>query len=93
MRRRAPTPMLGLVLTTLRSRRCAFCGLRVRRDDPLGLLDRQLVHAECAIVHWLIGPGSNTRSSEGSALHTDALDPAGFADRVTDRADRSPPIA
>ena len=44
-------------------------GLRVRRDDPLGLLDGRLVHAECAIVHWLVGPGPKSGRSASGAPH------------------------
>jgi hypothetical protein len=83
--------MLDLGLTRFRSRRCAVCGLRVRRDDPLGLLDGRLVHAECAIVHWLIGPRAQSGPSPSRAPDPDGLDPEAFTDRVTGRADRPSP--
>jgi hypothetical protein len=51
-----------LVGRWLRSRRhlqlgsCPVCHGRVRADDALGLVDRSVAHAECALVSWL-GPG------------------------------------
>jgi hypothetical protein len=38
--------------------RCAICGTRVRRDDALGLVDTEIAHAECALVHWLESSGA-----------------------------------
>jgi len=35
---------------------CPVCHGRVRADDALGLVDRSVAHAECALVNWL-GPG------------------------------------
>lgn len=34
-------------------KRCAVCGTRLLADDPLGLLDERLAHAECVLIRWL----------------------------------------
>jgi hypothetical protein len=39
---------------------CPVCHGRVRSDDALGLVDRSVAHAECALVSWR-GPGQLSR--------------------------------
>lgn len=55
-----------LVLAQLAKRmacdRCAVCGTRVLADDPLGLINGRLAHADCVMTDWL---------GRGSAAHED----------------------
>jgi hypothetical protein len=44
---------LAIGLTRAPDRRCAMCGTLVRDDDAIGIVNQELAHAECALMHWL----------------------------------------
>lgn len=51
------TTVAELVLCQLTRRmtggRCAVCATRLLVDDPLGLIDGRLAHADCVVTDWL----------------------------------------
>lgn len=51
--RRLPAPGGRTRKLSLMHARCAICGMRVGRDDALGLIRGRPAHAECALMHWL----------------------------------------
>jgi hypothetical protein len=45
------------------SARCPICATRVCADDALGVTDGEPAHAECALVHWLLGSEPGNRQA------------------------------
>lgn len=45
--------ILGQLTRRMARGRCDVCGTHLLADDPLGLIDRRLAHADCVVTDWL----------------------------------------
>ena len=52
---------------------CPLCGTSVYGDDAVGVIEGSVAHAECALVHWLASPGTQSCSEHPPSDVTGAV--------------------